>query len=107
MLLNQTVRVLRIKLASPVTNNAILLQGWMDGNTSHVHQHGPQDTPTTIIQQSAVGSVNIQLVGIVLDVLSIKYNFIWIGSIVSSLLKMYPRPPIQFSSNEKMFESQH
>ena len=38
VLLNQTVRrVLRIKLDGPVTNNAILLQGWMDGNTSHVH----------------------------------------------------------------------
>ena len=33
VLLNQTVRrVLRIKLDGPVTNNAILLQGWMDGN---------------------------------------------------------------------------
>ena len=37
VLLNQAVRrVLRIKLDGPVTNNAILLQGWMDGNTSQV-----------------------------------------------------------------------
>lgn len=81
--------------------------GWMATHLTCINTVFRTQQPTISSIQQSVSSVNIQLVGIVLDVLSIKYNFIWIGSIVSSPLKMYPRPPIQFSSNEKMFESQH